>query len=756
MRKQFNNLDFGPVIPIGESEFGKAPAFPKAGEHPRLLFTKENIPAIRRALDDPEYKAVRAQIDELATDPFDGVLGIPYMHGVEGAPAGRRGIHNFDAHGLVSIEIKAFMYAVTGDRELGYKAIDAMQNFLLTLNIRYIFCDQCREYGQIMTVAAKVYDWCYDLLTDDEKHRLFAGVINYAAAGTNGMTVGLTADPFKIYSSPDKMEVGYPPRGQGSVSGHGSEGQVLRDYFSMAVAVYDEHPDWWEYIAARVYNDYLVQRNYYYKCGCPPQGNPTYAPFRLHYDLYSAYANKVLFGESPYVPELTRAPRSLYCYELPSGQHFSDGDGVHGGYERAGFTLTTCALWASALSGDRSLRAEYKYHRPDYSSAYSGPFSMMPSEFFILISDGLPLSENRHEGVSPVCYNCDPQHKLIARRRWDDKDSPAVYMKSGVRSTANHEHRDAGTFQLFYRGMLSIDSGHYSLYGTAAHANQQSTIAHNGILIRNAALDNGDSYHGSQRKMREARSNKEWLAEDGYIIGIPEGVSCSVKDGVCEYAYLAGNNAPAYDPETGLEYLSRRMLSIFTDSMKNPLIFATYDSIVTSDGDVEKAILLHTQPNPVIDGNTVIASNEGAELVARYISPSELGLEYFGGGDDPSMWGRVEIIPKLGSLRDDLLSVMYVRDKGDTDELAIREIKSEDVLGAEISGYALLFLRDLRACPDEITVDTQTANKYMISGLSAGKWTASVGDSSVSFTVTEDERFARIELPAGRLTLTKI
>jgi len=756
MRKQFNNLDFGPIIPIGESEFGKAPAFPKAGEHPRLLFTKESIPAIRRALDDPEYRAVRAQIDDLVADPFDGVLGIPYMHGAEGTPAGRRGIHNFDNRGLVSIEVKAFMYAITGDAELGYRAIDAMQNFLLTLNIRYIFCDQCREYGQVMTVAAKVYDWCYDLLTEDERYRLLAGTINYAAAGSCGMTAGLSAEPFKIYSSPDKMEVGYPPRGQGSVSGHGSEGQVLRDYFSMAVAVYDEHPEWWEYIAARVYNDYLVQRNYYYKCGCPPQGNPTYAPFRLHYDLYSAYASKVLFGESPYVPALTRAPRSLYCYELPSGQHFSDGDGVHGGYKRAGFTLTTCALWASALSGDRALRAEYKYHRPDYSYPYEGPYSMMPSEFFILVSDGLLPAENRHEGVSPVCYNGDPQHKLIARRGWDDPSSPAVYMKSGVRSTANHEHRDAGSFQLFYRGMLSIDSGHYSLYGTAAHANQQSTIAHNGILIRNPALDNGDSYHGSQRKMREARNNAEWLAEDGYRIGIPEGVSYSVKDGVCEYAYLAGNNAPAYDPETGLEYLSRRMLSVFTDSRKNPLIFATYDSILTKMEDVEKVILLHTQPNPVIDGNTVIARNEGAELVSTYISPSELNLEYIGGGDDPDMWGRVEVTPRLGSLRDDVLSVMYVRDKGDEDELAIREIKSDDLLGAEISGYALLFLRDLRDCPNRVEAETESATTYMISGLSAGEWTASVGECSTSFTVTEAERFARIDLPAGKLTLTKV
>ena len=754
MRKQFNNLDFGPIIPIGESEFGKAPAFPKAGEHPRLLFTKENVPAIRRALDDPEYKAVKAQIDELVADPFDGMLGIPYMHGVEGFP-GRRGIHNFDARGLVSIEIKAFMYAITGDTELGYKAIDAMQNFLLTLNIRYIFCDQCREYGQIMTVAAKVYDWCYDLLTEDERHRLFAGVINYAAAGTNGMTVGLTAEPFKIYSSPDKMEVGYPPRGQGSVSGHGSEGQILRDYFSMAVAVYDEHPEWWEYIAARVFNDYLVQRNYYYKCGCPPQGNPTYAPFRLHYDLYSAYANKVLFGECPYIPELARAPRSLYCYELPNGQHFSEGDGVHGGYQRAGFTLTTCALWASALAGDATLRAEYKYHRPDFSYSYDGPYSMMPSEFFILVSDGIKPAGDRHEGLSPVCYNCEPQHKLIARRKWDDATSPAVFMKSGERTTANHEHRDAGTFQLFYKGMLSIDSGHYTLYGTASHANQQSTLAHNGILIKNPALDNGDSYHGSQRKMKETRTNASWLADEGYKIGIPEGVSYSVKDGACEYAYLAGNNAPAYDKETGIEYLSRRMLSLFPDSEKNPLIFATYDSIVTNTPESEKVILLHTQPGPTLDGNTVIAKNEGANLVARYISSSELGLEYIGAEDGSDMWGRVEISPKLGNLRDDVLSVMYVKDIEDSDLLNIREIKDDVTIGAEIMDYALLFVRDLRSCPNSITVETETATKYMISGLSAGTWAATVGEITLTFEVSEDALFASIELPTGKLTLEK-
>ena len=45
--------------------------------------------------------------------------------------------------------------------------------------------------------------------------------------------------------------------------------------------------------------------------------------------------------------------------------------------------------------------------------------------------------------------------------------------------------------------------------------------------------------------------------------------------------------------------------------------------------------------------------------------------------------------------------------------------------------------------------------KYMISGLAAGTWSATVGDKSVTVTVGEDELFAKVELPAGKITLEK-
>ena len=119
------------------------------------------------------------------------------------------------------------------------------------------------------------------------------------------------------------------------------------------------------------------------------------------------------------------------------------------------------------------------------------------------------------------------------------------------------------------------------------------------------------------------------------------------------------------------------------------------------------------------------------------------------------MWGRVEVCPELGNLRDDVLSVMYVKDLDDEDSLEISEIKTDDILGAEIMDYALLFVRDLRSCPSTLTVETKTASTYMISGLSEGKWSAEADGRKIDFEVSGDERFARINLPCGKITIIK-
>jgi len=764
MRKEYSIYDFGPIRPMGESPYPAPPAFPRAGEHPRLMFTKDMIPAIKAALENPEYAAVKEALDGFIASDFDGTLGIPYMH-----ETGRKGIHNFDANGLVSIECKAFAYALDGDREMGYKAIDAMLTYLITLNIGYIHSDQCREYGQTMHTAAKVYDWCYDLLTDEDKTKFIAGVTNYTAAGDCGL-------PHITKYAKGKMEVGYPPAGQGSVSGHGSERQVMRDYVSAAIAFYDEAPDWWEYVGGRLFADYIDFRNHYFKCKSAPQGNAMYGPGRQVADFNAAYMLKVLFGTPFFIDEMADTTKTFYSYELPDGRHFSSGDGTHPGYVKAADALTTDALFGAAIWGDRSLMAQVKYHRPDYTANFIGTASCTPAQMFILFSHGVEPADDRHEGYLPVCYNPAPLYQMIARSRWDDPEGVAVYMKGGVRSTANHEHRDAGSFQIFYKGFLTLDSGRYAGYGSAHHSGyHKATISHNSVLVfypELAEIEKG-WYSGGQRAIGETRTKAAWLESPAYDIGVEEGNKFALKaDGVStDYAYLATNIAPAYDTENQVSYLSRRMLSIFTDSKEFPLVFATFDRITAVGVQAKKSLLLHTINEPTLDGNTAIAEVEGGRLTASYISDSALELEKIGGPGktfwvngkqchtnnmaEGDVWGRVEISPKMGNLTDDILSLMYVSDAGNDTRLETKSISTPDVLGASIMNYALLFVRDISACPDTIEIDADSADTFFVSGLSAGKWTASAGGKSETVTVGDDELFARFKLGLGKISLRK-
>lgn len=765
MRKQFNNGDFGPIVPMGPSEFGKAPDFPKPGVHPRLLFTAEMLPAIRRALDNPRYESTRKKLFDKTKIDYDGILGMPLYHA-----SGRRGIHNYDPMGLKIIQAKAFAYAVYGDSELGYQAIDAIQNYLLTLNIRFIFCDQCKEYGNIMQTAFRVYDWCYDLLTEDEKYRLRAGVINYTAIGTSGLLQ--SDDPiFRNWGGVNKMEMGYPPRGQGCFTGHGSEWQLMVHYMSGAVAFYDEMPDWWEYVAARYFNVYVDARNYYYRSGSMHQGM-SYGPYRQICDMWAALIHKPLFGSTPYSDDMPKTVKAYWQHELPDGGFFSDGDNwERHSREMATGLLSEISLVGAAIFADSNLLAQRMYKFPNLADKESAT-----PDFFIRVSYLVDLepAEDRHAEYAPVMYNPLYVNKMIARRKWNDEASPAVYMKAGHRSAANHEHKDAGTFQIYYKGLLTRDSGVYDVYGSPYST---GTVAHNGVTVFNPAKAetlNG-LYSGGQLYIQEAPNLDVWLTQDKkYEVAVREGAAYSIKDGCTEYAYVASNIAPAYDED--VEYLSRRMLSIFTDDEKFPLFFICFDRITAARASFRKAVLLHTDTEPTVSGNTVTVSNGKSKLTATYLSDGEFDIELLGGEGRDRMingnqvelsnfrgggwkrgWGRIEVVPKSGRLTDEVLAVMYATDADCEDAPEIIRLESFGILGAKFADRAALFVEGMGQHPAIIDLDVPGEGDltYYVSGLSDGKWQVKTGKKSLTIKVKPEERFACFKAPAGKLTLIR-
>ena len=95
-------------------------------------------------------------------------------------------------------------------------------------------------------------------------------------------------------------------------------------------------------------------------------------------------------------------------------------------------------------------------------------------------------AQDLYATYEPVSYLGSPLGQLTVREKWNDTDAAAVFMKLGERTTANHEHEDIGTFQIYYKGLYTGDSGKYAGYGSAHwYYYSSTTVAHNGLLISN-------------------------------------------------------------------------------------------------------------------------------------------------------------------------------------------------------------------------------------------------------------------------------
>ncbi len=92
------------------------------------------------------------------------------------------------------------------------------------------------------------------------------------------------------------------------------------------------------------------------------------------------------------------------------------------------------------------------------------------------------------DGLNLSYYAPSPLGWMIARTGWGN-DAVLAEMKVNEYNTVNHQHADAGAFQIYYKGPLAIDSGIFLGKGPASYGSPHDcnyswrTIAHNSLLI---------------------------------------------------------------------------------------------------------------------------------------------------------------------------------------------------------------------------------------------------------------------------------
>lgn len=614
------------------SPYKKVTILPPA-EHPRVMLRASDLERIRANFAHPDnaravyyYKELCASTPRFASAP-------------ETSPI-------YDLKDCLIIEAKALSALLSGDYA-EKRAVIELLNYPLTHD-GYAVCDimDARYSGHVIFLAALVYDWCYDALTDEEK-RFIIEKCEYLAETC--------------------FEMGYPPVRQMAISGHGAEAQLMRDLLAFSIAIYDERPDVYEFCAGRLFDEYVPEYEIYFKPGFHPQG-PAYGSYRHTAALWSALLFLSMSGERIYAPSMEYLCDGYLAMVRPDGQAVRLGDDFN--ESKAEFSrfhpFTVPMFLAAAYGGEKRYFDYYKANAHDeylvptktgrnyYRDGSFGEGLFSPVVQLVWygktpIREGEPMPVAKHFGdfVGVTVYNDGER---------------VVLMKAGCFWTANHDHLDSGCFQIYYKSPLATDSGVYGNYGHPHRKNYLiHTVAHNCLTVCDAdrpmkdEWEEGIAYSGGTRRPgrgREPRNTGILLSENrmAYVLSHAESdEGCSLKVDL----------SPAYC------YSCERVIRTMTFDAKagERGVLTVTDEVTSIKPDSKKTFNLHTLVEPRLEGDRIIIENGEGKLSCRVLSPDEYTVELVGGegrgfmaeginfepidvGEAEIGWGRVEISPK--------------------------------------------------------------------------------------------------------------
>ena len=772
-----NNLSYkpegdasaAPEIRPGEEQllFNLPPVAPTVGQHPRLLVTEEDLPKVRENLEHPENIEMWKFVQEIAALDTDGTLAptAPY-----------RNTNEQDKY-VGCAEANAFLYLVNGTEENGRKAITVAKNYLKTLNIKTGADDITRHTGYAIYVAACAYDWCYDLLTEDDKKEFRVQMLRHA----------------------ERMEISWPPTEQHFVTGHGCEAETFRDALSMGIALYDEDPEVYNLIAGRIFQEMITARNYAYGAQLFTEGTD-YGPFRYPYEVLSTIMFDKLGLKEVYTRDQLHVLYGTMYDRLPDGRFLNTGDcsssSSIGFYNNASDSY----FLAGNYYKDPYIRKLFFKSKPSAQNVAVGRYGVTAPMHLILNDPSVGVADA--DGLPLTAYFDDPLGTMIAKTSWEEgKSSNAmmVKMNAGARTFLNHQHLDSGHFDIYYKGKLALDSGMYKSapfsidgvpvtalsYGSNHDKNyHKRTIAHNCMLVydpneiinyNNSTVNDGGQKGGGG----DIPYTYEELMQPEYEQGKATNYNFGPDAYKPAYSYLKGDLASAYTEKVEDYDRTFLFLNFFDEDYPGALI--VFDNIKSSDSSFKKTWLLHSQEEPQIEGNTTTVKRTewgyNGRMINTTLLPSNAVLSKVGGAGHefdvnganqlavpPTQWQdsgkwRLEVSPGSSEQQDYFLNVIQVSENNDAIAPMEAELiqQDEDYVGVKIKDRAVFLRKPKMKMYRDFSVKAEGEGDimYIVNGLKAGRWNVTKdGQMVASDTVTEEKDSICFTAPAGEYQLS--
>ena len=691
--------------------------------HPRLYLTPEYLPELRAKTKHPLLENCWQKIAQATTYSPDGYVS----QGTES---------NTNRQVSDAIEAKALFYLLHQNQQAGRDAINAALHYVKTFRVDRTKPDISRVMGRAIVTGAIVYDWCYPLLSASEKTALISHLETIAT----------------------QMEIEWPQIEGSSITGHTVEAQVARDMLSLGIAVYDEKPQIYERIAGRILAEFLPARRFFYPAGYHHQGS-AYGPYRFYWDMFTTFIFDRMGYPAIYGTNQAQVPYQYIYSRRPDGQLFRDGDDYtelsapFGKFWNLGqgMNLLAGSYYKDPIVLNEALREREPGQTPDYLFDF---LFFDPTMTATATKATLPLTR----------YFDEPYGAMIARTGWQDgRQSPAVVatMKVQTYNFSNHQHLDAGSFQLYYKGPLAVQSGIYQgttgSYGGEHFKNySQRSIAHNTLLIYNP--DETFTWHGKpiindggQPYPNNAHEpqNMDELLNQGYQTGQVLAHAFGPDSINPDFSYLKGAIQKAY-PGKG-QTVERSFVFLNLKQQTVPAALIVFDNVVSTNKAFQKRWLLHCVEEPQLTGNqttiTRTGKGYGGKLVNTTLLPTSdnLSLTKVGGpGNEYSVFGRnfpqsvqnqsvnsvdsavwrIEVSPKVAATDNLFLNVMQVMDAGANPALRPEKIETDQLIGTQLGDRLVLFSKTGRLLdqPFRFTIRGNQSMKVLITDVVTGNW----------------------------------
>lgn len=673
-----------------------------------------------------------------------------------------------------AFESNALLFILDGNKDAGYKAVSLAKEAVIKADSKksYKNYTNSQTCGRFILGVSMVYDWCYSLLSIDDKSFFISHIESLAS----------------------KMELGYPPEVLGSVNGHYVGSPFMVDLLAASVAMYDEKTEMYDFISKWTFKEVVPARNFYFQSSMDNQGE-SYGTANLENSMYTSWIFERIGWKNIFNKNQSEIPLQWIYGRRPDGQLLRDGD--------------------SFLSDQNKYGSYWKFPTPLVlsSSYYNNPFVVdeLKRQYYPDVTEE-PIMEllfynpklpSKSETTLPLSrYFGYPMGTMIARTGWDtgvnfNSSTALAEMKINSFQFNGHQHLDSGSFQIYYKGALAIDSGVYNgtqgEYGSTHDSNyNKRTIAHNSILVydpneKTELFGERVGNDGGQHWPNDGdlpKSLNDLLEKDykvGDILEHQIGPDTSKPD----FTYLKGDLSKAYTDKVKEFKRSFVFLNLKDDSV-HPAALVVYDKVTSSDKNFKKYWLLHSIEEPDIKNNitTIVRSaeinysdNNGNALTGKYngklvnttllptgdnLSISKIGGSgnefsvfgknypnspaYANKSNEPGSW-RIEVSPKNSSETDRFLNVLQVMDNKDpggstTVPLDVKKIESDLMVGTKISNKVVLFSKSssLLYSDIEFEVDSsETSLSYIITDLEKGSWTIlKPGGESTKYNITDD------------------